>query len=1643
MKSLMRILFFAVIGVIFLPFYSQGQATGDYRSFSTGNWSNVNTWERYNGSSWINPAPSAPTSTDGVITIQSGHTITDATGATADQMVIESGGILTLSGVTFTVAAGNGDDLTINSGGTVNISSGATLQIQNSVVPPPPKVGLVRVYGTINNAGAISNASASTLFFEAGSNYDHQHTTIAGIIPTASWDLTSTCSVTGYTTNSNVPTGLSQSFGNFTWDTGSLSSYIDLNGGLTTVNGNLTIQNIPSSYVYLTSTTNYTLTVGGNMTISNCYMGFNSTATVTINVTGDVLFSGNSDFNPTFNGNTTLDINGDLEISGGTTNLTYGGSANLLINLAGDFTLSSSPAINNGGSGIYTLTFDGSGAQNYSAAQAFTDYSYVILNGSTVDVANGSYFGGSGDFTLQGGATLGVGSVDGLDNTTTSGNVRVSGTRNYTANANIVYNGSAAQDLGSEWDTGGALNSVAVNLEIDNSNGVTNDLIAATNIVGDLILTSGSFNIGGSNSMDIQSNFIVTSGTMGGSTTSDLTFSGSGTMGTLAMTSGMQELNDLTVSRAGDLVLGSDLTIGGTLDLTGNLDFSHTSARSLTLNGTMTGTGGLKSNNNCTLTIGGTGAFGTINYAGSGNQLASLVLNRTSSGTYTWSSSVTIVTDVTHNFGALTHTSGLTMGTGSTYYRGAGSLSGLAPLATTNYSVEYTVGGNTGLELPTSASALLDLRMNTGGTVTLQNDVTINGDFVLDGGTFDASANDITMAGTGVSISANGGAFSQANTNAVIFSGSVTLGGTSIDGGTIGNIEITGTLNMPDANINVDGYFDNTGTFTANNGTVTFTGASSTITGNTTTFHNLSVSGAGNLTAYNGTTNVSGSFANAGTFNANSGTIVMTTSGTTDVINGTTSFNNLTINATGEVNLSSDLDVNGNLTLTAGTLDVTNSNRTINIAGNWTNNGGTFNERSGSVIFDGTNSTIAGSATTNFYDLEVSNGTVRVNGTATLENTLTLASSTTFDADGTGSGSFTLLSTSSGDARIAAIPGGSSVTGDLTFQRYLPSYGDRRWRNIGSSVANATVADIQSEIPVSGTFTGNDNGTGGIPSGANPSLAYYDESQGLGVDNDWIYYPVTTNTETFSVGRGYSIYVRETGAVTFDLTGTLNQGNISLPASGTGDLWNLVSNPYPSSIDWDNGSGWTRSNIQGDAIAVWNGLQYLTWNGSTGSLGNGRIPMGMAFWVQASNSSISLNINENAKTATTGTVHRIIEPTSLELLVTGVNYVYTDKTHITFNEESTTAFDEHDFGKLSNSIFNLSTLSSDGEELSINSLASLVCGEEIPINITNLWVDSYRMEWEGIENLDPDLEIYILDNSDAAMYNLREDESFILEVTTESDHYDTLGTEENPYYTYQISNRLSLVVKEKEFSSNLDVTASQICEEEIKANVTILGAEEGVLYQVYNDDIIVADGIGNAGDLEIQVSADYLVEGDNNFSIVASRGECNYTEFDNPVVINIIESPEIIHDANTGELSVSVNNGDIQWYADGEVIAGETGNTLTVDDRFGANYTVKVLNGDCEKESEVFAILGVEDQLQNSGIEVYPNPSTNKININLEKSAISDVLLRIVSSSGRVIYQKDHIIGKHEVDVSSFENGIYFIEVIAEADKYVTRIVKQ
>lgn len=300
-----------------------------FRSKQTGNWSAIGTWEKSSdgGSIWVD-ATATPTSADGTIQIRNSHTVTVTASVAADQVAVDSGGQITVnSGQTLTIAAGPGTDLNVS--------------------------------GTVVSAGTIT--PTGTIVFESGGKY--QHSQNAGSIPASTWNVNSTCEITGWTTSTGF-TSFSQSFGNFTWNSPGTSGTLNMSAALQTITGNFRVQNTGSGAIRLFGAAGGTLNVSGDITID-------STATLSL-----------INANP----GGVINIGGNLSVSG--TLSTLGSSGSIVFNKTGTQTFTSSGTT----SGVINWTVGGS---------------------STLDIGT-STVGGSGTFTVSSGGTVkGSGTVGG------------------------------------------------------------------------------------------------------------------------------------------------------------------------------------------------------------------------------------------------------------------------------------------------------------------------------------------------------------------------------------------------------------------------------------------------------------------------------------------------------------------------------------------------------------------------------------------------------------------------------------------------------------------------------------------------------------------------------------------------------------------------------------------------------------------------------------------------------------------------------------------------------------------------------------------------------------------------------------------------------------------------------------------------------------------------------------------------------------------------------------------------------------------------------------------------------------------------------------------------------------------------------
>jgi hypothetical protein len=534
--------------------------------------------------------------------------------------------------------------------------------------------------------------------------------------------------------------------------------------------------------------------------------------------------------------------------------------------------------------------------------------------------------------------------------------------------------------------------------------------------------------------------------------------------------------------------------------------------------------------------------------------------------------------------------------------------------------------------------------------------------------------------------------------------------------------------------------------------------------------------GTFNISSNNNLT-LAGHLTNDGTFNATSGTV--TFNGTTSTSGASTSsFNNVVIS--------------GTLTPTA----------TFNLRGDFTNNG-SFVTGTGTVVFNGnTAQSISGTIVTTFNNISVTNASapVQIQSDQNMAGILNMVPNSVFDADGTGDDKvFTLLSAAdnpSADASIAALPAGASVTGQVTVQRYMSVEGNnsgRIYRYISSPVQNASVSQIQPFIPVTGTFAGSSSCSG---CGTTQSMFFYDETvitdingSGAANSNDgYLNFPSSTNSEVFAPGIGYTIFVRANVApilgfdsVVWSLRGPINSGNISLPvtftSSGTpaNDGWNLVGNPYPSTIDWD-AAGWTRTNLDNTTYMLDNGLGspvYATHvaGGASANGGTQYIATGQAFFVKGSGGPPALLATESVKVAGTQTTFLRTAAIQDIVRITLRQGTRSDETVIQFKPGATAGFDSNsDAHKLDNPapMYNLATVTS-GTRYVINALAMPAGVTEVPMDITSASAGNYSLQFSEFESLtNPAMTIALRDNFLGTSTDLRSSPNYPFQVTSDA-----------------------------------------------------------------------------------------------------------------------------------------------------------------------------------------------------------------------------------------------------------------------------------
>ena len=394
---------------------------------------------------------------------------------------------------------------------------------------------------------------------------------------------------------------------------------------------------------------------------------------------------------------------------------------------------------------------------------------------------------------------------------------------------------------------------------------------------------------------------------------------------------------------------------------------------------------------------------------------------------------------------------------------------------------------------------------------------------------------------------------------------------------------------------------------------------------------------------------------------------------------------------------------------------------------------------------------------------------------------ITVASGKSFTIEKTGavtmSGNFsnagTFILNSDSDEFSSLIIGGS-VTGNITYNRYVNSVGTNEWDLIGAPVSGQSI----NSFVTANTSTLATNG-------ATKAIGYYNNT-----DNTWTNYTTSTivGAGNFPLGKGFQMATNANGTGILSFTGAPTATNQTWTIidndaanSGAGTRWNLVANPFPSYI-YGNANADSSHNfltVNSDKLndsyeAIYgydaDGSGYTVYNNTSAAL---RLAPGQAFMVASDNAENDTISFTTAMRTTTGGDDLIVgrDPIdSFELvlkLYEGDSEI--DHTKFYFGDGLSLNLDPgYDAGHFNQGASLMSRLveEDEGVGLVINAMGIESANDVvIPIELNREAGNNFRISI-GTFNIDTAINVYLEDNVQETM-TLLNDQDF--ELTTENE----------------------------------------------------------------------------------------------------------------------------------------------------------------------------------------------------------------------------------------------------------------------------------
>jgi hypothetical protein len=181
--------------------------------------------------------------------------------------------------------------------------------------------------------------------------------------------------------------------------------------------------------------------------------------------------------------------------------------------------------------------------------------------------------------------------------------------------------------------------------------------------------------------------------------------------------------------------------------------------------------------------------------------------------------------------------------------------------------------------------------------------------------------------------------------------------------------------------------------------------------------------------------------------------------------------------------------------------------------------------------------------------------------------------------------------------------------------------------------------------------------------------------------------------------------------------------------------------------------------------------------------------------------------------------------------------------------------------------------------------------------------------------------------------------------------------------------------------------------------------------------------------LNYVLNTDCYALADFQASLINTAGTVNQTTCAQPGINALINFD------NSQMMSTPTPGDYYQWYVNGQIMLGETNDTLLIPMDFGGTFTVSVMSANgCDTSNFITLQGGVGEAQLN--FSLYPNPTNAILNVEFQKQLLG--YYEILDVSGRALTKEAVNSNQLNIDCSNLSKGSYLLKIY-ENGRYTTK----